>query len=79
MMVTATTSAARSAGYSQLDQAITADSPAVFLYAPDFIYAIPKSLHGVSLSGMTVPADRFDSVGNWYITTDRVWSVFAKR
>ena len=76
---TATTSAARAAGYAQFDQAITADSPALFLYAPDFIYAVPKSLHGVSLGSMTVPADRFDSISDWYIATDKVWRVFAKK
>ncbi len=76
---TATGSDARAIGYGQLDQAITADSPAIFLYAPDFIYAVPKSLHGVSLDQMTVPADRFDSISDWYMETDKVWSVFAKK
>jgi peptide/nickel transport system substrate-binding protein len=74
----ATSSGARATLYSQLDQIVSADSPAVFLYAPDFIYAVPKSLHGVSLDNMTVPADRFNSIADWYITTDKVWSIFAK-
>ncbi len=73
----ATSSQARSDGYAQIDQALSADDPAIFLYAPDFIYAVPKSLHGVSLGSMSVPADRFNSIDDWYTETDRIWSIFA--
>jgi hypothetical protein len=51
--------------------------PAVFLYMPDFIYAVPKSLHGVDLRTVTIPSDRFNSIANWYDTTDKVWKIFA--
>ncbi|MEI8249478.1 MAG: ABC transporter substrate-binding protein, partial [Candidatus Taylorbacteria bacterium] len=43
----------RLATYTQFDQIIRADIPALFLYAPDFIYAIPKSVHHISLGTMT--------------------------
>jgi peptide/nickel transport system substrate-binding protein len=75
----ATTSDDRAALSGEIEQSISADSPAVFLYAPDFIYAVPKSLHGIYLGDMTMPSDRFDSIGNWYTATDRVWSIFAKK
>ena len=70
--------AARSKAYAQLDQIIQTDIPAIFLYAPDFIYAVPKSLRGITLSSVTVPTDRFSSIQSWYIQTEKVWKVFAK-
>lgn len=69
----------RQADYKQVDQLIRADAPAIFLYAPDFIYAIPKTLKGMSLGSVTTPADRWNSVADWYVATEQVWKVFAKR
>ena len=68
----------RTAEDAQLEQQIGADAPAVFLYAPDFIYAVPKALHGVSLSEMSMSSDRFSSESSWYIETERIWKIFAK-
>jgi peptide/nickel transport system substrate-binding protein len=68
---------AREDEYSAFAQLISADMPAVFLYMPDFIYAVPKSLHGVDLRTVTIPSDRFNSIANWYDTTDKVWKIFA--
>ncbi|MEI6397055.1 MAG: ABC transporter substrate-binding protein [Candidatus Taylorbacteria bacterium] len=64
--------------YAQLDQIIQMDLPAIFLYSPDFIYATPKSLQGITLSSITVPTDRFSSIKSWYIQTEKVWKIFAK-
>ncbi|MES2215876.1 MAG: ABC transporter substrate-binding protein [Patescibacteria group bacterium] len=64
--------------YSQLYQIIHEDVPAVFLYVPDFIYVVPKKLQGVKLESVTVPADRWNSLPDWYINTDGVWKVFVK-
>lgn len=71
--------ATRIKAYSQLDQIIQTDLPAIFLYSPDFIYAVPKTLHGASLSAITVPTDRFNSVRSWYIQTEKVWTFFNKK
>lgn len=70
---------ARNAKYAQLSSLISADIPAVFLYTPDFLYAVPKMLRGVALSDITVPADRWNSVESWYIATERVWRIFASK
>ncbi len=70
---------ARMADYAALDQQISADLPAIFIYSPDFIYVIPKSLKGISLGSVTVPADRWGSVDNWYIATEKVWKYFDNR
>jgi len=76
---TTSSASARATAYAQFDQQVRSDVPAVFLYSPDFIYAVPKALSGISLRDLTVPADRFDSVNSWYIEKESVWKVFAKK
>ena len=56
---------------------IAADYPAAFLYAPDFIYTVPKDLKGVELPQIITPSDRFATVASWYRVTDTVWPFFA--
>jgi len=63
--------------YGQLDQLIRNEVPAIFLYTPDFIYAVPKTLRGMALGTMVVPTDRFASIGDWYLETEDVWDIFA--
>jgi len=67
----------RRQNYTDLSAIIGADIPAIFLYSPDFIYVIPQSLKGVNVEGLAVPSDRFDSVKNWYMNTEKVWKIFA--
>jgi len=50
---------------------------ATFLYAPHFIYAVPRQLKGVELGTITTPADRFANSTDWYLTTERVWPLFT--
>jgi peptide/nickel transport system substrate-binding protein len=75
---TATSSAAQLADLSTFQTIFSQDVPAVFLYSPDLIYAIPDKLKGVNINSVSMPADRWNGVTNWYIDTDRVWSVFTK-
>lgn len=60
--------------YAALDTEISKDVPALFLYAPEFIYAVPKALHAVDLKDMTVPSDRWNTIDKWYIHTEKVWT-----
>lgn len=64
--------------YAQFDQIIRADVPTVFLYMPDFIYAVPKEIKNIKLDSMSVPADRWSGVAEWYKETERVWNIFIK-
>jgi peptide/nickel transport system substrate-binding protein len=65
--------------YGQFYKIVYAETPAVFLYVPDFIYAVPKKLGGVQLETVTMPSDRWNSLTKWYINTDGVWKVFVKK
>ena len=75
----AASSTAVSADFGQLDRLIRADVPAVFLYSPDFIYAVPKALRGIGLQSVVVPSDRWSSINEWYLETEKVWNIFAPK
>jgi peptide/nickel transport system substrate-binding protein len=66
---------ARATKYLQFDQLIRSDIPALFLYTPDFIYAVPRSLRTIDLRNLTVPADRWSDVTQWYTETENVWKL----
>ncbi|HVT75071.1 MAG TPA: ABC transporter substrate-binding protein [Candidatus Paceibacterota bacterium] len=74
----ATSSAAIATSYATVRSEIAADMPAIFLWSPDFLYAVPKKLHGVELGEITTSSDRFLGVERWYVDTERVWDVFVK-
>jgi peptide/nickel transport system substrate-binding protein len=77
-MRTATSSELIANLYADFKKEIDTDSPAVFLWSPDFIYATPNKLQGVELGEITTPSDRFLGVEKWYVKTDHVWNVFVK-
>ncbi len=62
---------------ANFEEEIASDTPAIFIWSPDFIYVVPKKLSGVSLGEITTPADRFLTIHNWYTKTDKVWRVFV--
>lgn len=68
----------RAADLQKIEDIVAADYPAAFIYAPDFTYAVPKDLYGVTLPQIITPSDRFATVAGWYRATDRVWPFFAK-
>jgi peptide/nickel transport system substrate-binding protein len=66
--------------YNSLEQIIKNDIPAVFLYSPNFIYVLPKDIKNNLQGNMNItnPSDRWNSVTNWYINTEKVWPYFAR-
>lgn len=61
--------------YKAFETEVSNDVPAIFVYAPDFIYILPKDLKNVTLYQMITPSDRFTSVNQWYRETDSVWPI----
>jgi peptide/nickel transport system substrate-binding protein len=57
---------------------IATDTPAVFVYAPTFMYAVRDEMPGVALPEIGKPQDRFTAIETWYLSTDKVWKIFAK-
>lgn len=63
--------------YRQFEAIVKKDKPAVFLYTPEFTYALPDSIKGVRLGALTTPSERFANVYEWYADTEKVWSIFT--
>jgi peptide/nickel transport system substrate-binding protein len=53
-------------------------TPAIFLYKPSYIYVLPKEIQGVELF-VQGSEDRFNSIGDWYIETRKVWPLFVHK
>lgn len=64
--------------YQQFSTMLQKDSPAVFFFSPDFLYAVPKGLHGVQLGALSSASDRFLNAYQWYTQTQYVWNIFAR-
>lgn len=63
--------------YRDFDALVRKERPAMFLYAPEFLYVVPKELSGISLGALTSPSERFLSANLWYTDTEKVWSIFT--
>jgi peptide/nickel transport system substrate-binding protein len=64
--------------YGQFAGIIAGDQPAVFLYAPEFIYVTSPKVHGVELGTLSSASERFLNVARWYTDTKKVWSIFTR-
>lgn len=64
--------------YEKALAAIKNDTPAVFLYSPEFIYVLPQRVRGFARGRTTVPSERFLDVHHWYIDTEKVWDIFTR-
>lgn len=69
---------AREEMYVEFTDVVAEDVPAVFLYAPDFVYVVPGKLDGVALGALTTPSERFLNVHQWHTEVERVWDIFAE-
>jgi len=70
---------ARALLYKKFEAELAKDIPAIFLYAPDFVYTIPQDVYGLNVGFIGTPSDRFLSVQNWHRETDYVWPLFTNR
>jgi ABC-type transport system substrate-binding protein len=59
--------------YETLQNQIISDSPAVFLYNPDYIYWVSEKIKGIDTTKIIDPAKRFSNIENWHINTKRIW------
>ena len=57
---------------------IQTDRPAIFLFSPYFLYAPAPQVKNISFKNVASQNERFLSINNWYIETDKVWSFFVK-
>ena len=62
----------------KFEKEVINDTPAVFLYSPDFIYIVPQIVTAQFPQIIVTSSDRFAQVYDWYIETETVWKIFAK-
>ncbi len=63
----------RNADVQTLQKMISDDHPAIFLFSPAYLYVAPKSFGGLDTSLIATPADRFESIAQWHLKTERVF------
>ena len=68
----------RQEALERVNALVASDYPAAFTHAPDFLYAIPTDLKGVTLTRIASPSDRLATVAHWYRRTEMVWPAFAR-
>jgi len=64
---------------AQFAELVVDDQPAIFLYAPEFMYLVPGKIGGIALGALSDPRERFLNVHEWYTDTERVWSIFTDK
>jgi len=70
-----TDAAARKDKYRQFEDIIINDLPAIFLYTQKYPYLQTKAVKGFATQSITVPANRFSGIADWYIKTSKqiIW------
>ncbi len=66
--------------YKELEKIIKNDTPAIFLYSPEFTYILPKEItnnfqNKKIINNITNPSDRWNSINDWYIKSEKVWKI----
>lgn len=59
--------------YLEFQNLLAEDLPAIFLYSPNYLYGISKTVHGFPLRSIIVPQDRFRGIEEWYVKTRLRW------
>jgi peptide/nickel transport system substrate-binding protein len=62
----------RASIYADFQKKLIAETPAIFLYSPDYVYPVNKKVQGINADDLVSPSDRFDNANLWYINTKRV-------
>lgn len=62
----------------KIQEEIISDAPAIFLYSPEYIYVLPKSIQNFQTEEINIPSERFSNINKWYSTTQKVLKVFSK-
>ncbi|MFA5947150.1 MAG: peptide ABC transporter substrate-binding protein [Patescibacteria group bacterium] len=62
----------RAESYAAFAKVLADQHVAAFLYEPSYVYLTSKSIKGVDLPVVNLPADRFADINEWYIKTKRV-------
>lgn len=63
----------RATDLATLQSMIAGDVPAIFLYAPDYLYVTWPGIHGFKTQSFALPSDRLQGIATWYSKTARMF------
>ncbi|MFZ5982025.1 MAG: ABC transporter substrate-binding protein [Patescibacteria group bacterium] len=63
----------RAKKYTEFQEKLAKEVPAIFLYSPDYLYIVNKKIKGLDTQNLSIPSRRFSQIEKWFINTDRVW------
>ena len=69
---TTPSNAARAKLYRSFQARFMDETPALLLYHPVYSYVVSRSVNGVQIGPLLQPADRFNTIADWYIVIRRV-------
>jgi len=58
--------------YEEFQNIIMNEAPAIFLYSPNYIYAVSDKVKGLETQAINTPSQRFENINHWYIATKRI-------
>ncbi|MDO8499164.1 MAG: ABC transporter substrate-binding protein [bacterium] len=59
--------------YQKFQNILIKEIPAIFLYTPNYTFAVNKDIKGINIHNIISPSDRFSDMGNWYVKTKWSW------
>jgi peptide/nickel transport system substrate-binding protein len=63
----------RAQNYIEFQKSLVKENPAIFLYSPQYIYPVNRSVQGIDATNLILPSKRFCDISHWYLKTKRVW------
>lgn len=57
----------RQAALTKLQDILSADTPAIFLYSPSYSYAIENTLRSVAVNNLALHSDRLNAIQDWFV------------
>ncbi|MFC1595108.1 ABC transporter substrate-binding protein [Patescibacteria group bacterium] len=64
--------------YEEFQKELQKELPALFLYSPSNLYIFPKDIRGVEIERITLTAERFSQIEQWYKNTQNIWKILAR-
>ncbi len=63
----------RAKKFEEFQKLVLNDAPAVFLYSPNYIYAVKNIVKNINLSNLAIPSNRFSKINEWDMEIKRIW------
>lgn len=65
--------AKRALKLEEFQKLVLDDAPAVFIYSPNYIYAVKNNIKNINLLKLNIPSARFSKINEWNAETERIW------